>query len=95
VKLVHVQWRDSGIHVDKGWAGLDQYMANLSADSTLVDTVGILMHEDDDILMIGMSYDSFHDTWYGAQVILKSNIVDTYTLIPSYTMPQVKFIPVD
>jgi hypothetical protein len=80
-QLVSVQWTDSGMHVDHGWDTLDKYRQDLSPGSTRVQTVGILMHEDDEIMLIGLSYDPTHDKYYGAQMILKSNVLSIEPLI--------------
>ncbi len=72
---VRIQWIDSGMHVDKGWKSLEDYKTDINISKATVETVGILMHEDEDSLMVGLSYDPTHDAWYGAQWVLKPNIV--------------------
>ncbi len=79
-RIGKVIWKDSGLHIDYRWAKLEKYMADASPFLSQVETVGVVMHEDDDIIMLGMSYDAAHDTWYGAQVILKQNVIDIYKL---------------
>ncbi len=79
-RIVKVTWKDSGLHIDYRWAKLEKYMADASPFLSEVETVGVVMHEDEDIIMLGMSYDAVHDTWYGAQVILKQNVIAMHEL---------------
>lgn len=72
---VAVRWLDSGMHIDKGWASLEDYRANTETARMQVVTVGILMHEDDETILIGQSFDPAHDTWVGGQLIVKENVI--------------------
>ena len=78
--LISVQWTDSGMHINHNWASLDEFKKNIGPDTTVVQTVGMLMHEEDEYILVGQSYDPTHDTWYGAQMILKSNVVSVNNL---------------
>ena len=73
---VAVRWLDSGMHIDKGWASLEDYRKDTSTQRMTVVTVGILMHEDEETLLIGQSFDPAHDHWVGGQLIVKENIID-------------------
>lgn len=71
---LRITWYDSGMHLDEGWATADKYTEDIDLDRLLVVTVGMLMHEDDDVVVLGLSYDPAHENWYGAQLIMKLNI---------------------
>lgn len=72
---VSVTWLDSGVHIDHGWASAEKYCESTGLNGMTVHTVGILMHEDEDTVMVGLSYDPTHDTWFGAQLIARQNII--------------------
>jgi hypothetical protein len=81
--LISVTWTDSGIHTDHGWASKEKYLEGINPpESNLVQTAGIKMHEDDDCIVVALSYDPVRNTWYGAEMILKSNVlsIDTLTM---------------
>lgn len=82
MSIIQVVWVDSGVHIDHGWAEKKKYLEGTGIENMVVTTVGILMHLDDDIVMVGLSHDEANDTWYGAQVIAMSNVVDITTLVP-------------
>lgn len=75
LEIWHIRWLDTGAHVDYGWAPKEKYIADAVTDKMTVDTIGFLMHEDDDIVMVALSH-VFDDLWYGAQIIHKSSIVE-------------------
>ena len=85
VDIVHrpvaVKWLDSGMHIDKGWASLEDYRKDTETSRMTVVTVGILMHEDDQTILIGQTYDPSHDHWVGGQLILKENVVSRNFLV--------------
>lgn len=71
---VSVQWIDSGIHIDDGWAPIAEYIAKAASQMGEVETVGTLIGVTDDALIVGLSVDGKNDTVFGAQVIMRSNI---------------------
>lgn len=73
--MVHVEWIDSGMHMDHGWASQNEYMARASMDRLTVHTVGLLMQNGSDLVLIGLNYDPAHDAWIGVQAIQRSNII--------------------
>lgn len=75
-----VRWIDSGMHVDHGWDTLDKYKEDIESMCLTVETVGKLMHETDDALMVGLTHDPTRSAWYGAQIICKSNIIEVVYL---------------
>ena len=71
---VVVEWIDSGMHMDHGWATSEEYRARVSMDRLYVRTVGMLMDDNEDIVLVGLNYDPTHQAWVGVQAIQKSNI---------------------
>ena len=70
--IVTVEWLDSGLQLDKGWATRDTYIA--SAHLAVVYTTGYLMHEDDDIIVVSPTYDPKAGHFFAAQVIDKASV---------------------
>lgn len=73
-QVERVVWTDSGMHIDHGWATTDVYRSSATKWQGSVVTVGQVLYEDDDVLVIGLSHDKANDTWFGAQLIAKANI---------------------
>lgn len=73
-RAIRVMWTDSGCHHDAGWAKLDEFF-----DGTLrvldVETIGLWMGENDDIVAVAQSRDVGNDNWMAAQVIWKPSII--------------------
>jgi hypothetical protein len=40
----------------------------------------MIMHEDDDIVTVGLNYDPNHDNWIGVQLIARQNIISVERL---------------
>ena len=76
--IEQIVWVDSGMRLDQGWAPLSEYLAKASPSRTKVSTVGYIMHEDEEIILVGQSLDPAHDTWFGVQMILKKNVVSRF-----------------
>jgi len=74
-QIVVIEWLDSGLYLDEGWAPQEDYLRELTLDRMTVITSGILMHEDEEMIVVATSYDPSHDTYYGAQVIARSNVI--------------------
>lgn len=74
-KVLKVEWRDSGMHIDHGWATTAVYQESVGKWNGTVTTIGALMFEDDNVIVIGLSHDVANDTWYGAQLIYKPCII--------------------
>lgn len=79
--MVKVRWLDSGMHIDKGWASLEDYRKDTGTARMEVITVGFLMHEDEETLLVGQSYDPAHDHWVGGQLIVKANVLARIDLL--------------
>jgi hypothetical protein len=74
--VVAVRWLDSGMSLDRGWASRDSYVAQARIGRMIVRSVGYLMHEDEDVVVLALSYDPSGQTFYGAQVIARRSIVE-------------------
>lgn len=78
--MYKVVWLDSGLHKDLGWASADEYLRDAGLASMTVITVGMLMHEDPDIVVLGLNHDPNHDTWIAAQMIARANVISVERL---------------
>lgn len=78
--MLAVDWIDSGLHIDEGWATLEVYQSVAREWNGTVTTVGFPIYEDDDRLVLALSRDHQRDCYYGAQLILKSCITKRYVL---------------
>lgn len=72
--VVVVEWLDSGLNISDGWQKTDDVLGQARIERMNVTTVGMLMHEDDDLVIVGLSYDAEHDQWFSAQAIAQQNI---------------------
>ena len=75
-----VQWLDSGQIIDLGWAKSAAYTAKATMESMNVTSVGIVMHEDPDILLLAQSHDPDNGNWLGVMAIAKDSIFSRKTL---------------
>lgn len=72
-----IRWRDSGMHLaSEEWTSITRVRAQVSIAGMEVTTVGMLVHEDDDVVILGLSVDESSDTVFGAQAIWKACILD-------------------
>jgi hypothetical protein len=76
-----VRWIDSGMHIDHGWAPSSTYLDGAEVSRMEVTSVGIVMHEDDDIVVLALSHDPAHDKWISAQLIHRPSIVEMQRLV--------------
>lgn len=70
-EVERIVWIDSGMFIDKGWATTQVYRDSIAGWRGDVESVGTVMFEDDDVVVLGLSRDIVNDTWYGAQLIHK------------------------
>lgn len=75
MKILQIDWLDSGMHIDHGWAKTAVYLESAAKWNGKVTTTGALLYEDDHVIVLGLSRDVQNDSWYGAQLIYKNNIV--------------------
>jgi hypothetical protein len=80
--LVKVAWVDSGLHLEDGWRDVPWYVNKAECTNGRVSTVGHLIHEDDQHVIVGLSLDIENDTVFSAQVIWQSNIESMEYLEP-------------
>lgn len=71
-----IRWRDSGMHLaSEEWTSITSVRAQAVVAGMEVTTVGMLVHEDDDVVVLGLSVDETGGTVFGAQAILKACIL--------------------
>jgi hypothetical protein len=72
-----VRWRDSGMHLASDeWTSISRLRARAVVTGMEVTTVGIVVHEDDDVVVLGLSIDEAGGTVFGAQAIWKPSILE-------------------
>jgi len=72
-----IRWRDSGMHLaSEEWTPIANLRAQAVISGMEVTTVGVLVHEDDDVVVLGLSVDEVGGTVYGAQAIWKASILE-------------------
>ncbi|MGH9887860.1 MAG: hypothetical protein ACREBE_20175, partial [bacterium] len=72
-----IRWRDSGMHLaSEEWTAITSVRARAAVSGMEVTTVGMLVHEDDDVVVLGLSIDETGDTVFGAQAIWKACILE-------------------
>lgn len=73
MKVIHVEWIDS--YAEIGWEP-----ANLNEHQHVTHSVGILMNEGENYLVVANSYDPTTDEWNGRISIPNVSILETRTL---------------
>lgn len=84
--MVRVEWIDSGMSRANGWESLEKCIEGLGlaaapVRSMEVVTVGLLMHEDDDHIVVAQSYDRHNESWFSTQVIWRPALVKMEPLL--------------
>jgi hypothetical protein len=75
--LEAIRWRDSGLHLASDeWTPISNLRARSVIAGMEVTTVGILVHEDDDVVILGLSVDEAGGAVFGAQAIWKASILE-------------------
>ena len=74
-KAEYVEWRDSGMFQADGWQKRWEFTQAKGDLHTPARSVGFVLHEDKDTLILSTTHDKAHDAYFGAQFIAKSNIV--------------------
>jgi hypothetical protein len=71
-RLVLVEWIDSGMALSNEWKKQTAFAEELHGNNVLlVSSVGFLIHEDDEHLILGQSRDEHNDQYLNAQVIYR------------------------
>jgi len=78
--MERIDWTDSGMHIDEGWAHLDVYRSVAREWTGSVTTVGIPIYEDDRVVVLALSCDQGNGMVFGAQLIQKASISYRTTL---------------
>lgn len=79
MKRVEIVWTDSGtFYKGEGWTDKDTVISHTKIGT--VQTVGLLMHEDDDTVWLALSYDEENGAYFGVQAIHKQSIIERHTL---------------
>lgn len=71
-----IKWLDSGLSIADGWQTIEFYREAGRLDRMYAYTVGMVFHEDEDVVLVAQTYDPKHDTYINAQAIAKANITD-------------------
>lgn len=79
-EVIYVRWVDSGMHLDHGWASREDYTARAGTDRLEVESVGFLMDENDEVIVLGQCFDASGNLWNGAQLIHKPSIIERTAL---------------
>lgn len=79
--IVAVEWIDSGLHIDEGWATLDVYRSVARGWNGTVTTIGFPIYEDDERVVLALSRDHQRDHYFGAQLIWQRSIVSRKKLV--------------
>lgn len=77
---VLVRWIDSGLFISDGWQQLTEVIGQATGSNMTVTTIGHLVYEDDDIVVVGLSLDRDNDAVFGAQTIARQNIIEYRSL---------------
>lgn len=75
--LEAIRWRDSGMQLASDeWTPITSLRARSAIAGMEVITVGVLVHEDDDVVILGLSIDEAGGSVFGAQAIWKACILE-------------------
>jgi len=75
--LEAIRWRDSGMQLAHDeWTTIASLRARAVIAGMEVTTVGVLVHEDDDVVILGLSIDEAGGNVFGAQAIWKAAILE-------------------
>lgn len=73
-----VRWKDAAGHVDNVWRPIEEAR---ELEPAPIVTVGMLVKEEPDYIVLVNSYDARNEVVHGDMVILKANIISR-TVIP-------------
>ena len=66
-RAVRVRWIDSGLAVGHGW----KQTSELPSSVERVETVGLWMGENEEVVMVGGTRDTANESWLAVQLIYK------------------------
>lgn len=71
-RMVRVEWIDSGMSRSEGWEDAQDIVRALTEEGSFeVVTIGWLIHEDDERIIVAQSHDTFNDAYYNAHAIYR------------------------
>lgn len=76
-----VQWLDTGLAVNDGWMDTSYVVSRAHHLARPVTSSGIVMHEDEEAIVLAGAYAKDTGQWLNAHAILKSAIVGRRTLL--------------
>lgn len=79
--MVLVQWFDTGMHMDHGWAKVESYADELDKPELMTaSTCGFLVHENDEHLLVALSWDEANENALSVQVISQLAVIERTNL---------------
>ena len=72
-----IRWLDTGLAGSDGWKDKAFYMREGKCSEVI--SAGLLVHEDEEVVIVANSYDPDNDLYVNAQVIAKSAIISRGT----------------
>lgn len=81
--LYRFRWLDTGMVISDGWLTLAETIARATEtpDTMHAETIGYLVHEDENIVILAQTVDLGADAMMNAQVIAKDAVYDRYQLL--------------
>lgn len=80
-EMERITWLDSGLHLGEEWIKLTVLPELAATTHMRVVTVGQLAFENEEVVVLGLSWDEHHGTVFGAQVIAKASILERELLV--------------
>lgn len=74
-----IRWLDTGLAISEGWKRPEHYASQARTGRMEVVSAGLLVYEDDDVVVVANSYDPELDQFVNAQVIAKVAILSRAT----------------
>lgn len=74
-RLVKVEWVDSGAALYDGWEQPADMIERSKINDLMCMTVGFLLHEDEERVIVSLTWDSHHDAFVSGHNIFKPCIV--------------------
>lgn len=74
--MVLIRWLDSGMAIARGWASVDEYVKSATGGKDVMEaeTIGYLVFEDENIVLIAQTLDLGNEQMLNAQAIAKTCI---------------------
>ena len=82
-EVYKIDWLDSGMQVDLGWAPVVEHLKSWKLNDMRVSTCGTLAYEDDDVVGLALSVSAANEHVFGLQLIVKNNIIHSQRLAPT------------